>query len=142
VSVSNVAVRWVVVAAALALAACGRAQALDPAAQEEIEGARALAERAVDEVRRFEPRVALLERRVAAHKRAASALRDALVSRSEKLDAALRGVERRLERLAASNRAATKDAEAALSAAEAAARDLAILTRRFDYHLRRYHGGG
>ncbi len=38
--------------------------------------------------------------------------------------------------------AAGEAAQQALAAAQEAARDLAVLTDRYDYHLRRYHGGG
>jgi chromosome segregation ATPase len=37
---------------------------------------------------------------------------------------------------------ALADAESALQRAESAARDLSVLTDRFDYHLRADHGGG
>src|SRR3712207_7713416 len=75
--------------AGLALAACGRAQALDPAAQEEIEGARAVADRALEAVESFEPRVSLLERRVASQRRVVRGLRDDASTASKDLGKAL-----------------------------------------------------
>ncbi|HEX2235031.1 MAG TPA: hypothetical protein VHK89_02045 [Actinomycetota bacterium] len=124
--------------AGLALAACGRAQALDPAAQEEIEGARAVADRALEAVESFEPRVSLLERRVASQRRVVRSLRDDASTASKDLGKALAAVEKRLDRLEASGDAVAERAGTALARAEKAARDLAVLVRRFDYHLRHH----
>lgn len=127
-----------VLLAGLALAACGRAQALDPAAQEEIEGARTVADRALEAVEGFEPRVALLERRVASQRRAVQGLQDKASTASKDLGKALAAVEKRIAKLEESGDAAAEKAGAALAEAAKAARDLAVLMRRFDYHLRHH----
>lgn len=41
-----------------------------------------------------------------------------------------------------SNSASSDEVATALAAARAAAADLRVLKERYDYHLRRYHGGG
>ncbi|HEX2196678.1 MAG TPA: hypothetical protein VHJ76_07105 [Actinomycetota bacterium] len=130
-------------AAALVLAAgtfagCARAPSLDPAAKERLDDARESAAEAVAAVDDLEDRIAELEDdlddagRVSERvDRVTERLWDSLAKLRKSLDEAEAG---------ASDASAT--AGAALGRAEQAARDLAVLGNRYDYHLRRYHGGG
>ena len=97
--------------------------------------------------------LALLEDRIAELE---AEIRDDLESEADdraKLDGRLDGLagklERSLERLREAlsgvkgGSAEARDAAAsALATAQAVASDLNVLEKRYDYHLRRYHGGG
>jgi methyl-accepting chemotaxis protein len=61
---------------------------------------------------------------------------------SERLWASLGKLRKSLEEVRSGAGEAAANADAALVRAEQAARDLALLGNRYDYHLRRYHGGG
>ncbi|HVF52894.1 MAG TPA: hypothetical protein VNC78_04720 [Actinomycetota bacterium] len=59
-----------------------------------------------------------------------------------KLSDATDRLEQAMRRLESALAGAEADAAGALERAESAARSLAVLTDRYDYHLRRYHGDG
>jgi uncharacterized coiled-coil protein SlyX len=124
--------------AVLTLGACGRAAAIDAATEERIDAAQTVARRSLDEVERFEARVSLLERRVARQHRTSERLRAALAERTGKLGGSLDRLDRELAKLGSTSEAASE----AVATAQEAARDLTVLERRYEYHLRRYHGGG
>ncbi len=130
-------------AAALVLAAgtfagCARAEALDPAAKERLDDARAAADEALEAVSVVEARIAGLEDDLDD----AARVSDRVDRVSERLWASLARLGKSLDDLRAGAGAAAASADAALARAEQAARDLAVLDNRYDYHLRRYHGGG
>lgn len=130
--------RLVMLAVAVAglLAACGEAG----------DDARVAADRALERVDSLEARVSDLE--------------GALEAATEELDSG-RALERRLSRdldeladrlegsvartkanLSDVRSSASEEASSALAQAQQVARDLEVLEERYDYHLRRYHGGG
>ena len=125
--------------ALVAAAACGDGG-------ESVDNARAAADSAIEQVEELTARIESLE----------SELDDAL-NQAEKSDRALAGrldgargrLDKALDRLRKSTDAAAGAAEtaaanssSALAKAEEAARSLNVLQERYDYHLRRYHGGG
>jgi chromosome condensin MukBEF ATPase and DNA-binding subunit MukB len=131
---------WGAVLAVVAtLTACARAPSVDPQAQQRLESVQADAQAAVEDVADLHVRIVRLERRLlrsqAAHRRLKRTSRaaDKVLEKSvENLEAAAK------ELRARASAASDRGAEAAQVAA-AAARDLTVLTRRFDYHLR-HHG--
>lgn len=60
----------------------------------------------------------------------------------DRLDRALERLKSSLADSRAMGADAADQAAAALGAAQAAATDLQVLEERYEYHLRRYHGGG
>jgi hypothetical protein len=75
-----------------------------------------------------------------ASERRAERLARTSARRAERMDRALARLRDALDRLRQEATGAGGQAREALAAASGAARDLAVLTRRFDYHLR--SGGG
>lgn len=126
------------VLAAGSLAGCARAQALDPAAKERLDDARATADEALDAVAGLEARLEIAEADLEQAGRVSKRVDEV----SERLWASLAKLRRSLDEVRAEAGDAGADADAALGRAEQAARDLALLENRYDYHLRRYHGGG
>jgi hypothetical protein len=130
---------WAALLAAAALTACGRAEAIDPQAQQRLSSVQEDAETALADVAELHVRVVRAERRLLRAQAAHRKLRRSMgsdVRRLQKAVDALRATARELRR--DSSRAADEAASAAQAAATAA-RDLTVLTRRFDYHLR-HHG--
>jgi hypothetical protein len=125
--------------AAAALTACGQSPSVDSRAQQRLEEAQEVARTAADDVAELHVRVVRLERRLLGAQSAqrrwkrAAAANDKLLRKSVK---AYRASVRELART--SSRAADRADEAA-RAAQGAARELTVLTRRFNYHLR-HHG--
>lgn len=121
-----------------AFAGCARAEALDPAAKERLDEANATAAEAVAAVDDLEARIEDLEDDLAAAER----IGDRVDSVSERLGGTRSKNRTALDedRSGGSDPAATADAAA--GQASQAARDLDVLGNRYDYHLRRFHGGG
>lgn len=126
------ALRRLLVALALttALPACGMLPGGEPASQPR-------SDHAAEQLSAFRERLGALEDALAAQTGQAKESRRA----AARLDGALDALRRRLQRMAGSNAAARAAAADALSEVQAAARDVALLTERYDFHMRRYHGG-
>ena len=137
-SISNMTRAAALVLAAGTFAGCARAPSLDPAAKERLDDAREAAAEAAAAVDDLEDRIAALEDDLDD----AAGVKERVDRVAERLWGSLGKLRKSLDdvRSGASDAAATADA--ALSRAEQAARDLAVLGNRYDYHLRRYHGGG
>lgn len=60
----------------------------------------------------------------------------------DRLDRALERLKESLEGVRTGSAEARDSAASALANAQAVASDLSVLEERYDYHLRRYHGGG
>ena len=122
------------VALVIALPACARTEAPAP----DDDAAAATAEALAD----LDERVATLEADLASLETA----RERAGNRLRKLSGRLKGALDRLRDSLAEVRATAgtsgDNAAAALATANSAARDLEVLEERYDYHLRRYHGGG
>lgn len=134
---------------ALVLAvACGDAGALDSGAEKELEAARDLAEQAQGDANAALRRVGELEREMAGlddHLAASGKARKKLRARLERLGDGLRDSLEKLRTALEDARSGAGSAQAsadeALARAGQIARDLAVLEQRYNYHLRRYHGG-
>jgi chromosome segregation ATPase len=139
--------------------AAGRAVALLPLlvviatacgdSQGNLDQARSAAVRALERVERLEARLQAVDRELESvsnqsvrASRAGQRLRDRLTATGQRLTAALTGIRESIGALTATAESTMGDASSALTEARRAARDLAILQQRYDYHLRRYHGGG
>lgn len=125
-----------VVAIASVAPACGRAS----------DDARAVADEALARIDGLEARIGELEAEL---EKARGRLKDARDIR-EQISRDVAALGRRLDRSLAGLRAAVSDvrstasegAAAAVAEAQGVARELGVLEQRYDYHLRRYHGGG
>jgi chromosome segregation ATPase len=129
-----------VIGAALALAVvagCGRGD-LDSSTQERLDDAATGATQALDEVDVLESRVDALANSFAEVRRD----REHIDAKVKKLREALNDLRSSLKDVRSSAGSAASDAGAALAEAQELARDLAVLEQRYEYHLRRYHGGG
>ena len=117
--------------------ACGSGE-LDSETAGDLQEARADAAQAVERVDSLEARLDAL----------AEQLDDAVLDRkrlnrvTERLESALADLRKALHAAESSADTAAADAASALARADQAARDLAVLEDRYEYHLRRYHGGG
>ena len=123
-------------AAALLSVSCGPAGALDRSAERRLEGARVDASEALERVDDLEARLGELGEELRSSRRGQDGLERALQRRGERFRevvATLRGSLKELREVSGS---IEDDAAAALSVAHSTARDLSVLTRRFDYHLR------
>lgn len=137
-SISNMTRAAALVLAAGTFASCARAEALDPAARERLDEAKATAAEAVEAVDDLELRIEGLEADLAE----ASRLGDRVDNVSERLWGSLARLRKSLDDVRAGASEGTETAQAAAARAEEVARGLAVLANRYDYHLRRYHGGG
>jgi uncharacterized protein YicC (UPF0701 family) len=130
--------RVVIVAVAVAglLSACGEAG----------DDARVAADRALEQVDALEARVSDLEGALEAATEGLDRARAFEGRISKGLDALGDRLERSMarikENLSDVRTSASEEAASALAQAQQVARDLEILEQRYDYHLRRYHGGG
>ena len=122
--------------AALALISCGPAGSLDRSAERRLEGARATASEALERVDDLEARLAGLEGDLRASRREKRGSERALQRRSARLRDMVDGLRDSLRELREASGSIEENVAAALSVANSAARDLSVLTRRFDYHLR------
>ncbi len=137
-SISNMTRAAALVLAAGTFAGCARAPSLDPAAKERLDDARESAAEAVAAVDGLEERIAALEDDLDE----ASRVSERVDRVSERLWASLAKLRKSLDDVRSGTDDAAASADAALGRAEQAARDLAVLGNRYDYHLRRDHGGG
>lgn len=117
------------VSVAVLVPACGSGSGSDEAAIEKADDAAALAARSLDAVEALEDEVASLENRLDDARRKGAAL-------SSRLDAATKRLWDSLGRVRASAGEAAGSASSAVATAQSAARDIAVLTQRLDYHLR------
>ncbi len=126
-------------------AACGGPEELGAAARDRLDAATGVAEDARAEARAAADRVADLSesfeelqadvdrgRKIAAR----------VAELRERLQASIRDLRSGLADVRSTAGAGAASAEDALARASQVARDLAVLEERYDYHLRRYHGGG
>ncbi len=127
---------------ALALAGCGRGEAADAGLLDTTD------EQAREQVADALRAVELLEDRTAELEAEVASLRDQRARAAARLDKATRRLWSSLSELRgsvaearAAGESASSEVAAALSQAGAAARALAVLDNRFEYHLRQ-HGGG
>lgn len=122
-------------AAALS-SSCGVAGGLDAATERDLAGARASAKEALARVERLEDRLTEVEAVLRSARSERAAVERLVRRRAERLGAAVTRLRSSLEELRAKGSAVAEDAARALATATAAARDISVLTRRFDYHLR------
>jgi chromosome segregation ATPase len=124
------------------LGACGDAEALDPAVERRIEQALERAEDAEKSVAGLERRIENLSARLTAAEDARDELAAVLDAKTSRLRRAIRDARAAIDGARGSADSAAHEASSALAEARKAARDLSVLGQRYDYHLKRYHGGG
>jgi ABC-type transporter Mla subunit MlaD len=129
------------IVAALLLSSCGVAGGVDEATKQGLEGARAEARRALARAGRLEDRLQGLAHDLKAARGDLAALQRRVGRRQERLDGAVSQLRSALRDLRQTSSEAVEGAAEALAAAGRATRDLSVLTRRFDYHLKS-HGRG
>jgi chromosome segregation ATPase len=140
---------WLAPVALLLAVACGGPDDLAASARDEIEAAADAAAEAKKEASAASDRAEQLEMRLddlSSQLDRASRARAKMVERlgalRERLWGSINSVRAGLGESRSASAAAAADAAEALSRAGKVARDLAVLEGRYDYHLRRYHGGG
>jgi exonuclease VII small subunit len=123
-------------------AACG-------GAGESIEDARAAADSALEQVEELGARIESLEAELGAASATLNnaeegerALARRLDKATDRLDKALSRLRKSVDAAGAAAESAAANSSSALANAEDAAQRLNVLRERYDYHLRRYHGGG
>jgi predicted nucleic acid-binding Zn-ribbon protein len=121
------------VTAAVVLPACGTGSGSDESLRK-ADDALAAAERSLTAVDDLKEEVSALENRLDDARRKGAAL-------SSRLDKATQKLWDSLARVRTSVSDAAGSASSALASAQSAARDIAVLTQRFDYHLRQSGGG-
>jgi septal ring factor EnvC (AmiA/AmiB activator) len=121
---------------ALALASCGSPGALDDAAQDQIDEARSEAQAATEVAAALTTRLSRLENRLAAASEDRAEVAKQLDKISSRLEYSIAHFTKQVKALRSGSSEARANAEAALAEALQAARDLAVLERRFDYHLK------
>jgi hypothetical protein len=120
------------VTVAVALPACGSGTGSEESLRK-ADDAMAAAERSLEAVDALEAEVASLENRLDDARRKGAAL-------SSRLDKATQKLWESLARVRTSAGDAAGSASSAVASAQSAARDIAVLTQRFDYHLRQSGG--
>lgn len=121
---------------ALALASCGGAEPLGDAAQEQIDDAGSQATEALAAVDSLTERLSVLEDELAGVTLERKRLSEQLDEMASTLALQLKRLEKKLAAAKGSAAAAAASADSALAAAQEAARNLTVLERRFDYHLK------
>ena len=119
---------------AVALPACGSGSGPDESLVRKADDAMAAAERSLEAVDELEAEITTLEGRLDDARRKGAAL-------SSRLDKASKRLWESLARVRSSVTDASGSASSAVATAQSAARDIAVLTQRFDYHLRQTGGG-
>jgi hypothetical protein len=132
---------------ALIAAACGRAESGESRRlQQEADQARAEADEALEAVDAMKADLESLradfEGEVVGLRRQRERMAGRLDSVRERLWGALASLRDTIEGLRQDSSAAVSEAASALGEARSAAKALAVLESRFDYHLRRDQGGG
>ena len=130
------------VAVLAVLGACGDAEAVDPGVERRIDRALERAEAAEESVAGLERRIENLSERLADAEDARADLAADLDEKASRLRRALRDARVAVDGVRGAADAAARQASSALAEARQAARDLSVLGQRYDYHLKRYHGGG
>lgn len=120
----------------IALAACGSAESLDDAARERIDAAESQAADAVAAVDSLTERVSEMEDELGGLTLERKQLAKQLDRISSRLDVQIAELK---DQLRAAKSSSSEEAASALAAAQQAARNLAVLERRFDYHLKNGH---
>lgn len=120
----------------IALAACGSTEPLDDAAQERIDAAESQAADAVAAVDSLTERLAEMEDELGGLTLERKQLAKQLDRISSRLDVQIAELK---DQLRAARSSSSEEAASALAAAQQAARNLAVLERRFDYHLKNGH---
>ena len=121
------------VTAAVLLPACGSGSGSDESLRR-ADDALATAERSLEAVDDLKAEVSSLETRLDDARRKGAAL-------SSRLDKATQRLWDSLARIRTSASDAAGSASSALASAQSAAREIAVLTQRFDYHLRQSGDG-
>jgi conjugal transfer/entry exclusion protein len=116
--------------------ACGRAEPLDAAAQQSVDEAEAAAAEALDVAESLEVRVAGVESDLLEARRARRVLERGFASKQRRLADSVAELRSAIKDLRSASANASDEAKSALGTATTATRDVAVLTRRFDYHLR------
>ncbi len=116
---------WLLIVAALLLVSCGDAERPAPAVPAAL----------TDQISSLQERIDVLEADAARTGAQADKVAD-------RLWGALARLRKEMKDTSGSSTEAAEAAQQALAEVRAAAGDLAVLTSRYDYHLRRYHGGG
>lgn len=119
---------------ALAAVACGEDKPA-VATEAELEAARQETQEALEAIDSLEGRIAGLESEIERKDRSTD---DLVTGLSETLDQ----LKASLKRIKASASQASSAAQAAAGEISSAVRRLTVLEDRYDYHLKRYHGGG
>jgi hypothetical protein len=132
---------------ALVVTACGRAESGDSRRlQAEADRARAEADEALQAVDAMKADLEALRADLEADagrlRRQRERMTGRLDSVRERLWGALSSLRDTIAGLRHDSSAAVSEAASALDEARSAAKDLAVLESRYDYHLRRDHGGG
>jgi chromosome segregation ATPase len=140
---------WLAPVALLLAVACGGPDDLAASARDEIQAAAEAAAEAKEEARAASDRAEELEMRLddlSSKLDRASKARAKMIERlaalRDRLWASINSVRAGLGDSRSTSTAAAADAAEALSRATRVVRDLAVLEGRYDFHLRRYHGGG
>lgn len=97
---------------------------------------------AADDVARLERRVGDLTAELRELKAGSDRAARQAAARTDRLWEAVARLRRGLAGMAQDLEGATTASDAAAAEVAAAVRELSVLTERYDYHLRRYHGGG
>lgn len=87
-------------------------------------------------------RVADLEADLLAAEDGRTKLDDRIAALGDRLDRSLERLKEALAEARSGSAQAADAAASALASAQSVASDLAVLEERYEYHLRRYHGGG
>lgn len=95
-----------------------------------------------EDITAIEARLDTVETDLSAASDERSQMEDRLEALSDKLDRALERLREAIEGVRAGSAEASDAAASALANAQAVASDLSVLEERYEYHLRRYHGGG
>lgn len=90
----------------------------------------------------IEDRVADLEADLLAAEDDRTKLDDRIAALGDKLDRSLERLREALAEARSGSSQAADSAASALATAQSVASDLSVLEERYEYHLRRYHGGG
>ena len=123
---------------ALVCGACAQADAPGEATSETAAAMEALDER----VATLETDLAAAQDDIEAGDEAGSRLATRIDHLADKLDRSLERLRDALDSVRSGSAEARDQAASALATAQSVASDLAVLEQRYEYHLRRYHGGG
>jgi hypothetical protein len=143
VTISGMKAALALVFVALVAAGCGRAENGDSQKlREEADRARAAAAEALDAVDSMRVELDALEDRIARRGEERARVAGKLRKTREHLWRAVSGLRETISGLRDESSGAASEAASALAEAQSAAKTVAVLESRFEYHLRRDHGGG